>query len=229
MLIAQMIGRNESERYLKQVLARLVPLVDVVCFTDDCSDDDTPQIAKDMGCKVFQMDKPTFTVHEGELRKTAWDFMCNEVNPVSGQDWVLAIDCDEELYGTEHLGEMLSQNEHDVLGIAFYHMWNATQFRIDKAWSPTMSSRLFRYFNAPSWNMRRLACGAEPEYVQRLIRAQRFNTRTGLRMKHLGYMKDEDKPAKYDRYMALDKGEFHALAHLESILDNEPVLIDWQD
>lgn len=229
MLIAQMIGRNESERYLKQVLSRIVELADVVCFTDDCSDDDTPQIAEDMGCKVFQMDEPTFTVHEGLLRQTAWDFMTNAVSPTNGKDWVLAIDCDEELYEPGNLSELLSQNQYDVLSIAFFHMWNATQFRVDKAWAPTLSSRLFRYYNAPSFNMRRLACGAEPEYVQRLIRAQKFHTRTGLRMKHLGYMRDEDKPAKYERYMALDKGEFHALAHLESILDDDPILLDWQN
>ena len=46
-------------------------------------------------------------------------------------------------------------------------------------------------------------------------------------MNHIGYIRDEYKQAKYDRYMSLDKGEFHNIAHLESILDDNTVLIPW--
>ena len=46
-------------------------------------------------------------------------------------------------------------------------------------------------------------------------------------MKHLGYVKDEDKISKHQRYSTLDGGEFHALDHINSIVDPNPVLIDW--
>ena len=40
MIYAQMIGRNESNRFLDRVLERISSQVDRVIFTDDCSDDD---------------------------------------------------------------------------------------------------------------------------------------------------------------------------------------------
>ena len=46
-------------------------------------------------------------------------------------------------------------------------------------------------------------------------------------MQHLGYVRDEDKQAKYERYMRLDGGDFHARAHLESIIDPDPELLPW--
>jgi hypothetical protein len=47
-------------------------------------------------------------------------------------------------------------------------------------------------------------------------------------MKHLSYIKDEDKKAKFDRYMKLDGGAFHANNHILSIMDEDPVLVDWR-
>ena len=37
----------------------------------------------------------------------------------------------------------------------------------------------------------------------------------------------EDKKAKFERYSSLDGGEFHQLAHINSIVDENPVLINW--
>jgi hypothetical protein len=46
-------------------------------------------------------------------------------------------------------------------------------------------------------------------------------------MQHLGYMRDEDKQAKYERYSTIDRGEFHNINHINSIIDPDPVLIGW--
>jgi hypothetical protein len=46
-------------------------------------------------------------------------------------------------------------------------------------------------------------------------------------MQHLGYILDEDKQIKHERYTEIDGGEFHNLSHINSILDTNPVLIDW--
>jgi glycosyltransferase involved in cell wall biosynthesis len=45
MIIAQMVGRNESSKYLKDVLKRIRDQADLIIFTDDCSDDNTAEIA----------------------------------------------------------------------------------------------------------------------------------------------------------------------------------------
>jgi glycosyltransferase involved in cell wall biosynthesis len=225
MIIAQIVGRNESNRYLEEVLERLSTQVDKIVFTDDCSTDNTPQIASKY-CEVFQTESPLFTEHEGKLRAFAWG---NLENVASLGDWVLAIDCDELLYHSSEadLRDVVKVSPYDVINIKFYHMWNETQYRIDKAWAPTNSSRLFRYQSGGGFINRKLACGSEPNYVVDWVRQRNYWADSGLMMKHLGYVKDEDKQAKYERYSTLDGGEFHNINHINSIIDTNPALINW--
>lgn len=225
-LIAQMVGRNEENRYLEDVLKHLSGFADKMIFTDDCSDDNTAQIAEDLGCEVQTMEQPTFVEHEGALRTTAWKFLETFASP---GDWILAIDADEKLYGLEYLRALMDQTDFDVLGITFFHMWDETQYRIDKAWAPTISSRLFRYYENGEFFQRKLACGSEPTYVQELIRQRRMLWQSPLKMQHLGYVRDEDKLGKYNRYMNLDGGDFHSKAHIESIIDPFPTLVEWTE
>lgn len=222
-VLAQMVARNEEHRYLRPVLERLSKIVDTIIFTDDCSDDDTPLIAAEY-CQVFSVPEPTFAVDESKLRSAAWKNLSQFASP---GDWILAIDADEELYGIQYLSQMLDQSRYDVLGISFCHMWNPESYRVDKAWRPTISSRLFRYYPGGEFANRRLACGSEPTYVQQLIQQKRMLWNTPLVMKHRGYERDEDKLIKYKRYMELDGGDFHARAHIESILDPNPTIAPW--
>lgn len=247
-IIANMIGRNEESHYLDQVLTRLKDQVDVITFTDDCSDDNTAKIAESHGAKVMVMPQPTFNTHEGRLRQASWDHLERTIG--NDHDWmVLAIDCDEELYETEHELSYFANGPYDVVDITFFHMWNEHFFRIDKAWAPHGSTRLFRYFPGGRFADRALACGSEPTYVPEMVRqfgnlrVLRFNYGTqqpttdgtlafdfqpsGLLMKHLSYIKDEDKKAKYERYASIDGGLYHANAHIESILDPNPELREW--
>lgn len=222
-----MVGRNESNRFLSEVLDSITNIADEVVFTDDASTDDTPYVAARAGAHVVKLEDPLFVEDEGALRTLAWEHLCEYAKP---GDWILALDCDEILYFKEgELKQGLEQTMFDVLGVTFYHMWNETQYRVDKLWSPVTSSRLFRFFEGGEFANRKLACGSEPTYVQELIRRGRFLPKTPYRMKHLGYVKDEDKIAKYERYMELDGGAYHNRAHLESILDQNPTLVDWED
>lgn len=223
MLIANMVARNEADRYLLDVLLHLQQQVDLIVFTDDASTDDTPSIAEGIGAKVMQTDRPLFVENEGALRQLAWSNLEQYASP---GDWILAIDADERFFGP-HVREAMEQKRYDVLGITFYHMWNPDEYRIDKAWKPNLSSRLFRFYENGEFLQRKLACGSEPTYVQELIRQGKFNTNSGLRMQHLGYIRDEDKISKHKRYMELDGGDFHARAHIESILDPRPTLRKW--
>jgi glycosyltransferase involved in cell wall biosynthesis len=225
MLIAQMVAKDEADRFLEPVLAHLSQIVDMIIFTDDASDDNTPDIAEAYGAYVAVLDSPLFRKHEGQLRSLAWEHLESYAKP---GDWILAIDADEMLYAP-NLRQWMDQNSYDVLGIEFYHMWNETQYRVDKLWAPVTSSRLFRYYPGGEFAQRQLACGSEPTYVQTLIQQHRTYWQTGFRMKHLGYARDMDKVAKYQRYMELDGGVFHNRNHLESILDSHPTLIDWVD
>jgi len=227
MLIANMVGRNESSRFLKEVLEHLSGIVDLIVFTDDCSDDNTAEIASEYA-ECFQTPEPLFTKDESLLRAISWGNLSNYAK--SNRDWILAIDCDEKLWSSNpnlDVKELTDQDMYDVINIQFFHMWNEKQYRVDKLWAPNNSSRLFRFFDDGEFLNRKLACGSEPTYVNMLIRRNRYMLNSGLIMQHLGYVRDEDKLAKYNRYMALDGGDFHQRSHLESIIDENPVLLDW--
>lgn len=220
-----MVGRNESSRFLREVLERLFTQVDKIIFTDDCSDDDTAEIASNYA-EVFKTPKPLFTEHEGQLRAFAWG---NLEKFAKLGDWVIAIDCDEKLYHTENLeiDKVLSSSPYDVVNVRFYHMWNDTQYRVDKLWAPNNSSRIFRFIDGGGFLNKKLACGSEPTYVRDLISKNNYWVNSNLIMQHLGYSRDEDKVAKHERYANLDGGQFHQLNHINSIIDNDPVLINW--
>lgn len=225
MIYAQMIGRNESSRFLEDVLQKLSGQVDKIIFTDDCSTDNTPEIAAKYA-EVFQSPEPLFKVHEAKLRAYAWGNM--EKFAKKG-DWIVAIDCDEKLFHLENIDirTVLSQSPQDAVNVRFYHMWNENQYRVDKLWAPNNSSRIFRFVEGGGFANRKLACGSEPTYVVDWIRQGNFWKDSKLVMQHLGYILDEDKQIKHERYTEIDGGEFHNLGHINSILDSNPVLIDW--
>jgi glycosyltransferase involved in cell wall biosynthesis len=111
-IIAQIVGRNEEDRFLKSVLSRLSTQVDEIVFTDDCSEDNTAKIAADYA-HVYKTSEPTFAVHEGRLRTTAWSNLEKHANP---GDWIIAIDCDEMLYSLSNIDckcEILSHVERN--------------------------------------------------------------------------------------------------------------------
>jgi glycosyltransferase involved in cell wall biosynthesis len=220
-----MVGKNESNRFLEPVLQRLSTQVDKIIFTDDCSDDNTAEIASKYA-EVFKTDKTLFTENEGNLRSNAWR---NLEKFAKEGDWVVAIDCDEMLYQDRDLDlkHVLDQSPYDVVNVRFYHMWNETQYRVDKLWAPNNSSRIFRYRDHGTFFDKKLACGSEPTYVVEWVRQRNYFLHSGLMMQHLGYARDEDKVSKYNRYISIDKGEFHNLQHIESIMDTNFVLVNW--
>lgn len=222
-LIAQMVVRNEEGRYLREVLDHTSQFVDKIVVTDDFSDDNTAQICADHGAEVQQTERNMFVENEGALRSKAWEFLENFAEP---GDWILALDADELFYPVK-LREWM-QTRYSVLGITFYHMWTETHYRVDGAWGPTISSRMFKFIPGGKFKDRTLACGSEPTYVSDFVRRRDFAPHTRFKMKHLGYLLDKDKEVKYERYSLLDGGRFHSKRHIDSII-TEPQLAPWRD
>lgn len=228
-LIGNMVARNEADRYLPEVLEHLSGIVDEIVFSDDASTDNTLNIAKQYGAHTYSSpwDHSMFSENEGQLRQWSW---ANLSQHAQDGDWILAIDADEKLYETFPGVTVrdLMMSDAFIINIKFVHMWSDTHFRVDKLWKPTNSQRMFRYRRGAVYRNRRLACGAEPTYVMEMMRFKNnYLVDSGLVMQHLGYVKDEDKRMKYDRYMTLDKGEFHNIDHLTSIMDKNPELVEW--
>jgi hypothetical protein len=229
-LLAVMPVFNEADRYLKEVIDHLLPIVDGHLFVyDDQSTDGSYEVVSEMGvtCARRGDATPGFAEHEGRFRQWGWETFEMVMRPEPG-DWILAQDADEKLFGHEQLPALFNHPmQYQVLGVTFYHMWNETHYRIDKAWAPTVSSRLFRYMPGGTFNQRRLASGSEPSYVVDFVRQRQMLGQTPLVMQHLGYMNDEDKKAKHERYSKLDNGMFHSMGHINSIIDPNPVLVPW--
>lgn len=226
--IAQMVVKNEAERFLVPVLDALSKVVDKIVITDDGSTDDTVKIAHLYTDIIYKNKESLFCVNEGALRQGAWNNLSNHAKV---DDWILCIDADEILHIDRlkvPLERWINQTRYDVLGVKFFHMWNETQFRYDKAWRPNIGTRMFKFKQGGQFPQRKLACGSEPTYIHEMIRRKRFLPDPGIHIQHMGYVKDEDKIMKHERYMNLDQGDFHALAHIESIIDPSPRLLDWE-
>lgn len=157
-LIANMVVRNEADNYLEQVLTRLQDQVDLICVTDDCSDDNTLELVKSFPkVRAQQTARPIFRENEGQLREYSWQWLEQHVQ--DADTWVLAIDADEELYEVINPVRNLIQTDSlEVINVMFFHMWNETQFRIDGGWRPHGSTRLFRYHPGGHFAQRKLAC-----------------------------------------------------------------------
>lgn len=225
MLIVNMITKDEADRYLKQVIEHTWNFADEIVITDDHSTDNTVEIAESLGCKVHEADDDiSFILDESELREQSLRTMEQYVEPNA---WVLSLDADEILWGYTNLKELMDQKIFDVLGITFFHTWKSPHLvRVDKAWTPNISSRLYRYYPGGEYVKRKLACGAEPSYVRELVRQGKIMWHTPLVMEHLGYLRDQDKIAKYKRYKELDGGAYHNGSHIDSILDSQVQLLD---
>lgn len=227
-LICQMVMKNEADRYLIPVLDEINKVADKIVITDDGSTDNSVEVAERYTELIYQNDESLFAENEGHLRQRAWHNLDNHAKP---GDWILCIDADEIIHFDKlkvPLYRWLTQTRYDVLGIKFFHMWNETQFRVDKAWTPNIGSRLFKYQEGGTFSDRKLACGSEPTYIQMMIRRRRFMVDPGIHIQHMGYVLDEDKAMKHERYMKLDHGDYHSLAHIESIMDPHPQLFDWE-
>jgi glycosyltransferase involved in cell wall biosynthesis len=224
-LIAQMVVRNEADRYLTKVLEDLLLYVDEIVITDDCSDDSTLAIATNYTDLAYQTSEHLFVKDEGKLRQEA---LQNLSYTAKTGDWILAIDADEIIWSTKRsIHHILTVAQYDVIGLEFINMWNDTQYRVDKFWAPMTCTKLFRFKEDGKIQDKKLACGSEPTYVADEIRKGRWHQNVGLKIQHWGYARDEDKITKYNRYMEIDGGKYHSGAHLASIMDKEPKLVTW--
>lgn len=225
MIYGLMVGRNEEGRYLDDVMSRLSSQVDKIIFTDDCSTDSTPEIASKYAT-VYSTSENLFIKHEGQLRSEAWANLSKHARP---GDWVVAVDADEKLYTLDNcsIEEVLRRSPYDVVNVKRYEMWNEDGYRVDKMWAPHNTMRIFRFSEGGVYLDKVLACGSEPTYVFDWVRKRNFWLESGIIMQHLGYLKDEDKQSKYNRYTTIDNGKFHNINHINSIKDETTVLIPW--
>jgi glycosyltransferase involved in cell wall biosynthesis len=222
MLIGAMLVRNEAGRWLETVLKQMKSVCDKIIILDDCSTDNTPEIAKKYG-EVYYSDRSYWSSDEIKQRKYLW-YLATKETKQGG--WILCLDADETIPNIELLPEKIKQAEQygcDGLGFSLYDMWSPAHYREDRYWNAHMRQWVMCVKYNPAkdyiWREQGLHCGRFPANAYERI------GETWLKLQHWGWSKPEDREEKYKRYMTADpKGKYGILGQYRSILDPNPSL-----
>lgn len=229
-LTLSMVVKNESSRFLRRVLECHLNYIDNAVIIDDGSTDDSVQICreilKNISLKVIENEKSKFS-NEVELRKQQWRETINEA-----PDWIINMDADE-MFETKFQDEihlLMKQDGYKTICFPLYDMWDEHHYREDEYWYAHKTHRPFIVRYSPNtkyeWLEEKQHCGRFPKNVLEVGP----NLISNLRLKHLGWSREEDRLEKYRRYQLLDtaKDEFRE-KHYESILDPNPNLLMWRE
>ena len=224
-----MLVRNEAGRHMEKVLKQTTEYIDHAVILDDASEDNTvelcQEILKGIPLTLHSNKEPLFH-NEILLRRQLWE-MAVKTHP----EWIIILDADElfEENVSEKLQELLSHSSQvDYLSFRLFDMWTETQYRDDPLWQAHKWYRPFIVRNIPGfqaqWQETPQHCGRFPKNI--------IDLRGGtslLRIKHLGWIRPQDRLAKYHRYQALDpNGTYGNLEQYRSILDPNPKLFVWE-
>jgi glycosyltransferase involved in cell wall biosynthesis len=214
-LYVQMMIGNEEGRYLERVLKSASEYADKILVLDDCSTDKTAEICKSFEKVVYQKSpfgKSMFGEDESVIRNLQWE-LTRQV--AKEGDWIISLDADEEFDHNfvKALPELMKL-DYDWISVRLLDMWNDNQYRTDGYWSP-MITRLFKFKSEQFGYTGKIHTGCVPYYAAASIKGY---GRSDLRLKHLGWIKDEDKKRKFDFYIARATGM--NLEHAYSIVRN---------
>lgn len=239
-LVAMMVTHNEANRYLERVIENTLLFCDEMVILDDHSDDykelhamlrrKERETAIDGHARIFFASAIKTWENESELRQELLDFALYH-NP----DWLIAIDADE-LYEADRMNEQLpylmSQTEADWVGFRFYDMWNDEQhYRDDDIWpaGTYYAPRMFKVLQGIQYSFPQVRrhCGSVPANVRHCS-----GINSSVRVKHLGWMKPDDRDKKYlDRLADDPKNEFYPVEVYDAILEigKKATLVNWDD
>ena len=226
-LVFSMIMRNEAGRKLRECLESVKDFIDEAVIIDDNSTDNSIEVAqevlKNVPHRIIRNDRSKFS-NEIELRKQQWDEAIK-----SNPDWIMNIDADHvwENDMRNEIHKLINQSQIDVWCFRLYDFWNEDYYRDDAIWCAhnTYRSFLVRYkkdFNY-TWRETPQHCGHFPKNIYELPAGA-----SAMRLKHYGWAKQEDRIAKYYRYLQLDPGcKYGWQAQYDSVLDANPNLTKW--
>ncbi|MFA5385618.1 MAG: glycosyltransferase [Eubacteriales bacterium] len=229
-LTAMMIVKNETNRYLEEVIANTLYFCEEIVILDDHSTDNTVEIIdklqKEYPGRIRLSHARATWDNEGELRQELLDFAL-----MANPDWLIAIDADE-LYESgmvEEVQRIISQDKAVWVGFRFYDMWNKESYRDDDIWpaGAIYAPRMFRVEKGIEYKIRERNrhCGSIP-----VLPEGAYGTHSNIRVKHFGWARPEDRERKYYERVAEDpNSSMFPRKVYEAILDSSPTLVKWDD
>ena len=220
-LVSAVLARNEAgpDRFLRRVLTRCLAFSDTVVLLNDRSTDATADLARLMGCAVYdRLDSLPAWGHEAPARRQLWD--CALKHATGLNDWVLINDADQEFIGD--IRALCRSREVNTWCVPLYDAWSATEYREDMLWQAHRNPRPWLYAPhrvpqgwTPEWNDAGVHTGHAPLNFP-MIAAVAPETYHWI---HWSYSTPELRQTKYAQYQSVA----HQLnpqqrAHAESIL-----------
>lgn len=224
-----MLVRNESDRYLEMVLKQAVDYIDHAVILDDASEDNTTELCQEILQQIpltLHTNKIALFHNEIILRKQLWE-MAIKTQP----EWIIILDADEmfEEDAPKQIRDLLTHSSTiDYYSFRLFDMWTETHYREDQLWQAHKWYRPFAIRYIPEfqakWQETPQHCGRFPKNIIDLQ-----GVTNPLRIKHLGWLKPQDRLKKYYRYKQLDPhGTYGNLEQYLSILDPNPNLVAWE-
>lgn len=222
-LVSSVLARNEAglDRYFRKVLSRCLEFSDAVVVLDDRSEDDTADVAAELGCIVKTrsiLDSRAWGA-EGKARQELWELALTHATGYD--DWILVVDADHEMVG-DYRSLCLSRDVN-AWSFVLFDCWSETQYRSDEYWHAHTAPRPWLYAPhrvpagwQPEWSSRGVHPGHAPSNFPYVLGIAPTDTHHIL---HWGWANPVHRQVKYQQYLR----EAHQLspferAHVESIL-----------
>jgi hypothetical protein len=219
-LVTALLVKDEASRDLGRVLRSALYYSDVVLVLDDQSHDDSPKIARSLGCVVKErsiLAKPAWG-NEAPARKELWDFAAQE----AGDGWVLFCDADQILHGDPR--PYTKSWDANTVCLPLYDLWDSEEtFRADGYWTAYQVARPWMVRPqfvpdgwAPQWGRDGLHVGHLPSnwvFLNPIVAPD-------LYFAHYAYLTPERRKKKHEQY--LSKKELlspQEIAHAMSIIE----------
>lgn len=206
-LIGAVLARNEADRYLARVLANMAQFCDETVVLDDHSTDDTRRVVEQAGAE-WQLapggPDGWWGTDETTPRAALWAAAARK----AGRDgWILVLDADMELIEVTHdeIRALTTSDHCTAWAWPLLDCWDSDEtHRVDGWWQAWRMPRAWMFRVQPSvayrpdWGHGRgihaghcppnypVVAGVAPGWIR-----------------HLSYVRPEDRAAKLERYMAL--------------------------
>lgn len=216
-IVAAILARNEAGRYLRDTIDSLHPLVDDILLLDDNSTDETPQLAKALGCQVRTRTGPLMWGQESSARQELWQWG----SEVCGDGWLYIADADHVTKADPEAWKALCTSwTVNAWAFPLYDLWDSPDtYRSDGYWQAHHHPRPWLFKPSAvhgTWSERGIHVGHAP--VGNWI----VGYPEGMAIHHLGWMKAEDRKVKHSRYqetgaMLSPFESFHLATVLEGV------------